>query len=137
MFEQATNKIYNMERIISETQSRVAQCENNIYRINNDIYDDGPLWSKVRDNNFKLGEVGDTVVTLDASVNEFRQAIEELTARVQALESAIGASAVERTENQKQKIDLEISEQNGYIDLDDVKNEKGIWELYDDKWINR
>lgn len=137
MFEQATNKIYNMERIISETQSRVAQCENNIYRINNDIYDDGPLWSKVRDSNFKLGEVGDTVVALDASVNEFRQAIEELTARVQALESAIGSSAVERAENQKQKIDLEISEQNGYIDLDDIKNEKGIWELYDDKWINQ
>ena len=138
MFSQVTNKIYGMERDISETSARVAQCENNIYRINNDIYDDGLLWTRVRDNGFRLDEVGDIVVSLNASINVFRQAIEELTTRIQVLESAIGASAVERTENPKQKIDLEISEQNDrYIDLDKITNEKGIWELYDENWYNR
>ena len=138
MFSQVTNKIYGMERDISETSARVSQCENNIYRINNDIYDDGLLWTRVRDNGFRLDEVGDIVVSLNASINVFRQAIEELTTRIQVLESAIGASAVERTENPKQKIDLEISEQNDrYIDLDKITNEKGIWELYDENWYNR
>lgn len=32
----------------------------------------------------------------------------------------------------KRKTDLEIFEQNDYIDLENIKNEKGIWELYNE-----
>ena len=53
------------------------------------------------------------------------------------LQASIRAKANALTENQKEKTDLEIFEQNDYIDLKDIKNEKGIWELYDENWWNK
>ena len=48
------------------------------------------------------------------------------------LQTSIRAKMDALTENQKEKTNLEIFEQNDYIDLEDIKNEKGIWELYDE-----
>ena len=48
------------------------------------------------------------------------------------LQTNIQAKMDALTENQKEKTNLEIFEQNDYIDLEDIKNEKGIWELYDE-----
>ena len=48
------------------------------------------------------------------------------------LQASMQAKANALIENQKEKTDLEIFEQNNYIDLGDIKNEKGIWELYNE-----
>lgn len=55
-----------------------------------------------------------------------------IKAIILGLQANIRAKANALTENQKEKTDLEIFEQNDYIDLGDIKNEKGIWELYNE-----
>ena len=53
------------------------------------------------------------------------------------LQASIRAKADALIENPKEKTDLEIFKQNDYINLEDIKNEKGIWELYDENWWNK
>lgn len=60
-----------------------------------------------------------------------------IKAIILGFQANIRAKANALTENQKEKTDLEILKQNGYIDLEDIKNEKGIWELYDENWWNK
>ena len=57
-----------------------------------------------------------------------------IKAIILGLQASIRAKMNALTENQKEKTDLEIFEQNDYIDLEDIKNEKGMWELYDENW---
>lgn len=137
MFSQVTRKIYGMEDSISSHSSRISSCENEIYFIKHNTSDTSPLWSKVNENEFQINELIGTICTLSANVEEATNAIRNLSARMQELEAVIGPQSDAKTAIPNQKTDLEISKQNGYIDLDDVANEKGIWELYDENWYNR
>ena len=130
MFSEATNRIYKIESDVSAISSRISQCENSIYNIQHDIYDSSPLWSEIDEIKFHLNELIATVHTLSANV-------EDLSARICKLEAAIRPQTDVKTAIPNQKSDLEILKQNSYIDLEDVKNEKGIWELYDENWYNK
>ena len=74
---------------------------------------------------------------LRADVESLRSCLEDLVASISQLKAVLEPKADASTENPKEKADLEIFEQNSYIDLEDVKNEKGIWELYDKNWWNK
>lgn len=60
-----------------------------------------------------------------------------IKATILELQASIQAKANALTEKQKEKTDLEIFEQNDFIDLEDIKNEKGIWELYNENQWNK
>lgn len=143
MFSQVTRKIYGMENDISALSSRTAQCENDIYFIRHRPTEDNPLWNKVNDTEFRLNELIATIDTLHANVEEATKAIKNLSARLQEFEASICADPDATPAIPKQKIDLEISEQNvennnGYVDIDliDDRNIRKLWE-FNDNWHER
>ena len=137
MFSQVTRKIYNMEADIAAANSRISQCENSIYHITHDTYNDEPLWNRAVETEYKVGDLTATVFELQAVVEELKTSLEMVKTNILKLQAALEPKTDALTENPKEKTDLEIFEQNGYIDLKDIKTEKGIWELYDENWWNK
>lgn len=137
MFSQVTRKIYDMESDIAAANSRITQCENSIYHIKHDTYNDEPLWNRAVDTECKVGDLTATVCKLQIVVEELKTSLDTVKASILELQAALEPKADASTENPKEKADLEIFKQNGYIDLDDVKTGKGIWELYDENWWNK
>ena len=74
---------------------------------------------------------------LRADIESLRSCLEDLMVSISQLKAVLEPEADASTENPKEKTDLEIFEQNGYIDLEDIKTEKGIWELHDENWWNK
>lgn len=137
MFSQVTSKIYNMESDIAAANSRISQCENSIYHIQYDNYRDEPLWNHALETEQKVGNLADTIYDLQVDVEELKSSLEIVKTSLLKLQAAIAPATEVTTENPKEKTDLEIFEQNDYIDLEDIKNEKGIWELYDENWWDK
>lgn len=130
MFTQATSKFYSLDRDINAISSRVSSCESSINRLNNDIYNGGPVWDR-------LFDIENSILSFAEKLATLQEDIELLTASMNEKLSATAPDLNVKSENPKQKTDLEIFEENDYIDLSDIGNEKGIWELYDDKWYNQ
>ena len=137
MFSQATRELYNMKEEMASINSRVGQCENSIYHIKHDAYDDSSIWCKISEAECKTFDNTILISDLRADVESLRSCLEDLMASISQLRAVLEPEADASTENPKEKADLEIFEQNSYIDLEDVKNEKGIWELYDENWWNK
>ena len=137
MFSQATREICNIKAEIASINSRVGQCENSIYHIKHDTYDDSSIWCKISESECKTLDNTLLISDLRADVESLRSCLEDLMVSISQLKAVLGPEANASTENPKEKADLEIFEQNGYIDLENVKNEKGIWELYDENWWNK
>ena len=133
MFSQATSKIINIDCDVKNALSRISSCENEIYRLRCDTHDDSSIWTNIREHTYQINNLRESVEKLTADITELTMQIQDLSAK---LRPALDA----KTENPKQNLHLEIFEENDRfnnlkcIDLDDVKNEKGIWELYDEKW---
>lgn len=131
MFSQATTQIHNLERDITMANSRICNCENQIYSIKYETYNHSPIWDKIED-------IECTLCRMKNQIEELICQIEALSANTNELLSTTRTDLAVKPEKPKQKIDLEILEQNsGYIDLDKITEEKGIWELYDENWYNR
>lgn len=70
--------------------------------------------------------------------------INDLKAQYEGTSNALRPETDVTPVEPKEKSDLEIFEQNiddsiknNYIDLDDIVNVKGMWELYDENWWNK
>ena len=126
-----------MKAEMASINSRVGQCENSIYHIRHDAYDDSSIWCKISETESKTFNNTLLISDLKADVESLRSSLEDLMASISRLKAVLGPKADASNENPKEKADLEIFEQNSYIDLEDVKNEKGIWELYDENWWNK
>ena len=137
MFSQATREIYNMKAEMASINSRVGQCENSIYHIKHDAYDDSSIWCKISETECKTFDNTLLISELRADIEFLRSSLEDLISSISQLKAVLEPEANASTEIPKEKADLEIFEQNSYIDLEDVKNEKGIWELYDENWWNK
>ncbi len=111
MFSQATREFYNIKTQLQENTSRLSSCENQIYHLNNDMYDTGPLWSKVRENESQVNELIETVATLSADISKFAANIQELTMQMQDLKSKLRPDLDAKTVNPKQNSHLEILEE--------------------------
>lgn len=137
MFSQATKEIYNVKAEIASINSRVGQCENSIYHIKHDAYDDSSIWCKISEAECKTFDNTLLISDLRADVEFLKSSLEDLITSISQLKAVLEPEANASTENPKEKADLEIFEQNDYIDLENVNKEKGIWELYDENWWNK
>ena len=126
-----------MKAEIASINSRVGQCENSIYHIKHDAYDDSSIWCKISETESKTFDNTLLISDLKADVESLRSSLEDLMVSISRLKAVLAPETDASTENPKEKANLEIFEQNSYIDLEDVKNEKGIWELYDENWWNK
>ena len=68
------------------------------------------------------------IIRLQESIKELETCLE--MAKTSMLK--VQANIKSLIKNQKEKINFP-----NYIDLDNIKNEKGIWELYDENWWNK
>lgn len=126
-----------MKAEMASINSRVGQCENSIYHIKHDAYDDSSIWCKISETECKTFDNTLLISELRADIEFLRSSLEDLISSISQLKAVLEPEANASTEIPKEKADLEIFEQNSYIDLEDVKNEKGIWELYDENWWNK
>ena len=108
MFSQATRELYNIKTQLQENTTRLSSCENQIYHLNTDMYDTGPLWSQVRENKSHVNELIETVATLSADISKFAADIQELTMQMEDLKSKLRPDLDARTVNPKQNSHLEI-----------------------------
>lgn len=111
MFTQATTQIYNLQREISTANSRICNCENQIYGIKTETYDHSAIWNKIEDIEY-------TLCGMKHQIEELMSQIEILSANTNELFNAARADLAVKSEKPKQKIDLEISEQNDGFEVD-------------------
>lgn len=121
--------IEKLEQSVKELRSRLSQCECQIANLNNYIWgSQGPA--------NQISHIRDTVDNLSMDVNDFKN---QLVGEICELRADLNV----QTDNPNKKSNLEILEQNGrkeakeYIDLDDIADGKGLWELYDENWWNK
>ena len=88
--------------------------------------------------NHNIGELRIQINRLQNRMNALEQSFYDLKHSMEELNAGLrpktNALIVPENENAIQKI---YEENKGYIDLDNLKNEKGIWELYDENWRNK
>lgn len=88
--------------------------------------------------NHNVGELRVQINRLQNRMNALEQSFYDLKHSMEELNAGLRSKAdvltVPENENAIQKI---YEENKGYIDLDNLKNEKGIWELYDENWWNK
>lgn len=111
MFGEAERRIMNLDSCMKANTSRIAVCENEIYKMNHDRYTDI--------------SIQDRVFNVECNTNELTNRIDELTYEVKVLQrqleevlSATRAALDEKTVNPNKKSDLEILEENGELRLD-------------------
>lgn len=143
MFSQATREIYNMKAEMASIDSRVGQCENSIYHIKHDAYDDSSIWCKISEAESKTFDNTLLISDLRADVESLRSCLEDLVASISQLKAVLEPEADASTENPKEKADLEIFEPNidndmkHYVDLDLITEPRykiGVFD--DDNWYN-
>lgn len=143
MFSQATREIYNMKAEIASINSRVGQCENSIYHIKHDAYDDSSIWCKISEAESKTFDNTLLISDLRADVESLKSSLEDLMTSISQLKAVLEPKADASTENPKEKADLEIFEPNidddmkHYVDLDLITEPRykiGVFD--DDNWYN-
>lgn len=91
--------------------SRLSACENSIYTLNNTMYADSPIWSKIYEIEYNTASLAEKVAFL-------QEEIKTLSAQLNKHLSAIGAEPDIKPAIPKQKIDLEILEQKSEFEVD-------------------
>lgn len=111
MFGEAERRIMNLDSCMKANTSRIAACENEIYKINHESYTDTSIWERFSN--------------AECNINELTNRVDELTYEVKVLQcqleevlSATRAALDEKTVNPNKKSDLEILEENGELRLD-------------------
>lgn len=111
MFGEAERRIMNLDSCMKANTSRIAACENEIYKINHERYTDTSIWERISN--------------VECNVNELTNRIDQLTYEVKVLQcqleevlSATRAALDEKTVNPNKKSNLEILEENGELRLD-------------------
>jgi hypothetical protein len=90
-----------------------------------------------------MERLGEQTLQMKLHINMLETIINDLKVQYEETHSALRPETDVAPVEPKEKCDLEIFEQNidneikNYIDLDDIANGKGIWELYDENWWNR
>lgn len=88
--------------------------------------------------NNNIGELRIQINRLQNRMNALEQSFYDLEHSMEELNAGLHPEAdaltVPENENAIQKI---CKENKDYIDLDNLKNEKGLWELYDENWWNK
>lgn len=111
MFSQATAKIYSIENNYSAINSRVSMCENEIYKMQHCAYDEGPIWDKIATIEYEVYCLKEQLIEIQTSLKVLSTSINEHI-------NAARADLAVKSEKPKQKIDLEISEQNDGFEVD-------------------
>lgn len=120
MFSQATDIIRRMEYRIKHLESRTSQTECDIHNIRNDNgLDKTDIQVKMATLKYDIvNEVGSDITSLKERLCILENAVSELQASMKEFLSVIRAEPSVKSENPKQKIDLEIFEQNDENTLD-------------------
>ena len=135
MFSQATDMIRRMEYNLKNLESRTCQIECDVYHIRKDNGLDGMnIEDKMATVKYDImSTVGSNINTLSDRLSVLEGQVSELQSSVQELLSAICADSNVKTVSPKQKIDLEILEENDpfitpqyYLD-DDKKKDYWYW----------
>ena len=88
--------------------------------------------------NHSIEELRIQISRLQNRMNAVEQSFYDLKHSMEKLNAGLRSEAdvltVPKNENTTQKI---CKENIDYVDLDNLKNEKGIWELYDENWWNK
>lgn len=114
MFSQVTDTIRRMEYSIKHLESRTSSIECDIYNIRNDNESNGvDIQGKMATLKYDIiTEVGSDIASLRERLCILENAISELQASMKELLSVISAKPSVKSVNPKQKIDLEIFEEN-------------------------
>lgn len=105
MFGQAERTICNLNTSVQTINSRLSACENSIDTLNNTMYADSPIWSKIYEIEYNTASLAEKIAFL-------QEEIKVLSAQLDEHFSTIGAEPDVKSAIPKQKIDLEILEQN-------------------------
>lgn len=114
MFGEAERRIMNLDSCMKANTSRISVCENEIYKINNNL----ARVSNPIDIQSKIDAIECSIAELVERLAGVTASLELLTTTMQEKFDAIRAEASEKTENPKQKIDLEIFEEKSEFEVD-------------------
>lgn len=114
MFSQATDIIRRMEYRIKHLESRTSQTECDIHNIRNDNgLNKTDIQVKMATLKYDIvNEVGSDITSLKERLCILENAVSELQASMKEFLNVIRAEPSVKSENPKQKIDLEIFEEN-------------------------
>ena len=128
MFGEAERRIMNLDSCMKANTSRISVCENEIYKINNNLVK--------ADNHI---DIQSKISAIECSIAELVEGLAGVTASLELLATtmqekfdAIRAEASEKPENPKQKIDLEIFEEKSEFEIDPFITPQYYFDL-DDK----